>query len=183
MNIRGTQLSFKVLDGDDCKSFIILDTSYYNSAQNCGGATLQIVSPFSSKVVELDYLTNGVTILNSNNLGITNTWNEADLQALPDGLYTAKISICPHDKFWYEKSWYRTCKLECKYNQAVLKLGLTECSNCLDPNMTASLHRALLYIQGVKANTVTANIKKSSDLYKAADKILDKILGSNCNCG
>lgn len=182
MQIRGTNLSFKVFDGDDCKSFAILDTSYYNSAQNCGGATLQVRSPFSSQVVELDYLTNAITVLNSNNLGITNSWNEKDLQDLPDGLYTAKISICPHDKFWYEKSWYRTCKLECKYKQAVLKLGLSECNNCLDPKIMQDVKRAFLYIQGVKANTSNANLKKSADLYKAADRILEKIVGTDCNC-
>ena len=95
--MKSTRLSFDILETNDCKTLGLYDTSFYSSNQTIANATLQVITPFDDQPVELDYYKNAVTVLNSNSLKITNV-NDLDLlTTLPDGLYTAKISICPED--------------------------------------------------------------------------------------
>jgi hypothetical protein len=178
--IKGTRLEFNVLDTQSCRTLGIYDTSYYSSNQTIANATLQIVSPYDETPVELNYYKNAVTILNSNTLGITNV-NDLDyLVDIPDGLYTGKISVCPEDQFWFEKSWYRTCLLECKYDKAFLKLNVQSCEACFSPEKLQKLERARIYIYGCKTNAASCNMKEADKLYKGADKILESILTCDC---
>lgn len=178
--MKSTKLSFEIIESNSCKTLTLVDTSFYSSNQTIANASLQVITPFDEDPVELDYYKNAVTVLNSNSLKITNV-NDLDLlTVLPDGLYTAKISICPEDKFWFEKSWYRTCLLECKYDKAFLKLNVQSCEACWSPEKMKALERARMYIYGVKTNAASCNNKEADKLYKAADKILEKLL--NCDC-
>jgi len=178
--LNSTKLSFSVIDTHSCHTIGIADTSYYNPLQEIKNATLQVITPFDDEPVETKYYKNGIVILNSNTLKITKVLDLDNLVELPDGLYTAKISICPEDQFFYEKSWFRTCQLECKYNKALLKLDISECSTCFDKDKLSQLQRVNIYIQGVKANVENCNIAQAKKLYSAADKILSNIL--NCQC-
>lgn len=179
--IRATRLSFDILDTNDCKTLGLYDTSFYSSNQTIANATLQVISPFDDSPVELDYYKNAVTILNSNTLKISNVNDLDNLVTLPDGLYTAKISVCPEEQFWFEKSWYRTCLLECKYDKAFLKLNVQSCEVCFSPEGLEKLERARIYIYGVKTNAQNCNVREADKLYKAANKILDNLL--DCDCG
>lgn len=178
--IRGTRLSFDIFETNSCKSLGFLDTSFYSSNQVVSNATLQVITPFDDTPVELDYYKNAVTILNSNSLKITNVNDHDNLVNLPDGMYTAKVSICPEDQFWFEKSWYRTCLLECKYDKAFLKLNVQSCEACFSPDKLQKLERARIYIYGVKTNAQNCNIKEAGKLYAAADKILTSLLECDC---
>lgn len=176
-----TKLKFIRLETNSCKTLAIMDISVYQSLQSVSNASLQVITPFDDEPVELDYYKNAVTVLNSNTLGITNV-NDLDyLVDLPDGLYTAKISICPEDIYWYEESWYRTCLLQCKYDKAFLKLNVSSCEVCYNPEKIKALERAELYMNSCIAQAKNCNIKEASKLYKASDKILESIL--NCDCG
>lgn len=179
--LKATRLSFDIIDLNSCQTLGLLDTSYYSSNQTISNATLQIISPFDNDPVELDYYKNAVTVINSNNLKITNVNDQDYLVDLPDGLYTAKISICPEDQYWFEKTWYRTCQLECKYDKAFLKLKVNTCDVCYNTDSIQRLERARTYIYGVKANVKACNNKEAGKLYKAADKILTNLLECNCN--
>jgi len=176
--LHNTKLEFSIIPTGSCGTFSIVDTSYYSPSQTISNNTLQIISPFNPIPVQLNYYRSGVTIINSASLDITNAWE--DLQDLPDGVYTAKISMCPEDQYFYEKTWMRTCKLECQYDLALLKLDITKCDECFDPKKLEALQRANIYIQGVRANMTACNIKQAQALYKAAIKIIDNI--NNCNC-
>lgn len=178
--LHNTKLEFSIVPTSDCKTFAIVDISYYSPSQAIANSSLQIISPFSPIPVQLNYYRGGVTIINSNNLGITNEWDGGNMQDLPDGIYTAKISMCPEDQYFYEKTWLRTCQLECQYDTALLKLDITKCDECFDPKKLEALQRANIYIQGAKANMKSCNIKQAQALYKAASKIIDNII--NCNC-
>lgn len=179
--VKNTKLSFEVIETNNCKTLGIFDSSYYNSLLEVKNPTLQIISPYSNTPVELNYYKSSVNILNSNLLGITNVNDLNYLQELPDGLYTAKISICPEDVFWFEKSWYRTCLLDCKYDKAFLKLNIQSCQSCFSPEKLEKLERARIYIYGAKVNAGVFNFKEAERLYKAANKILDNILDCDCN--
>ena len=178
--IKATRLSFDILNTDSCQTLGLYDTSYYSSNQTISNATLQIISPYDDVAVELDYYKNSVTILNSNTLGMTNVNDFDYLVDIPDGRYTAKISICPEEQYWFEKSWYRTCLLECKYDKAFLKLNVQSCEICFSPEKLEKLERARIYIHGVKVNAKACNNKEADKLYKAANKILDNLLECSC---
>ena len=175
-----TKLSFHVLPDTDCKYLSIADTSFYSSTQVISEALLQIITPFDDTPVDTMYYKNAVIVLNSNTLKITNVQNLEYLTELPDGLYTAKISICPQDRFFYEQSWYKTCLLECKFDKAFLKLKVQSCESCFSPDKLKSLDRAWIYIKSIQANVKDCNYKEADKLYKAADKILDRILECDC---
>lgn len=181
MSLSNTALSFEVIDSNNCQSIIIADTSVYNEVLE--GQTMLIRLPDKSEVKEIVYSKNSLTILNSNSLGYTKVYKKDDLQDLPDGLYTIKITICPYEIYWYEKDYYRVCKLKCKYYKAVLKLDLSKCEKCYTAQDLESLNLAKVYIEGIEANAWNNDINAASALYKSADKILDNLL-SNCkDCG
>ena len=171
-----TRLSFGIIDTDSCKYAAFVDQSFYNEDMTVTGGTLQVITPGSEDAIELSYVQNGVTLLNSNSLGLSNVVDIEDLLDLPDGLYIGKISICPYDQFWYEKTWYRTCLLECKYNKGVLELDLNKCTTCYSEEKAAKLAKAWMYIQGIHANAEVGNYVKCHELYEVADKMLTQIL-------
>lgn len=179
--IVANKLSFEIADVDNCKLLPILDTSEYTS-DIVELPTLQVLIPGYNEddVVELSYYPSKITLLNSNVLGITHVANSKYYQALPDGLWTIKMSICPFEDNWYEKKFYRTCELECKYYQAFLKLELDKCETCYNKQKAEKLNTAWIYLQGVKANVGACNFKQATDLYNISSKILDDII--NCEC-
>ena len=104
-----SQLSFDVVETNNCKTIALADTSSYQDEDAVEGKVLQVQPPNGLDMVETNYLQHGITILNSNGLGITQVSDFIYLQDLPDGIYTAKISICPYETNWAEKKWYRIC--------------------------------------------------------------------------
>ncbi len=180
MITHSTKLSFLELPTHSLKTIALVDTSYYNPSVQISGSVLQILLPDRPGAIELPFNTSGVTILNSSNLGITNFVDEQFNTDLPDGAYTAKISICPYDQFWYESTWYRTEKLKCKYHQALLKLDISECQECYSPEKDNEIWTAFRYIEGIEANMNQGNLLMCNKLYNVADYILNDII--NCNC-
>src|ERR1700759_1695907 len=106
-----SKLSFEIISSGNCNLIFFADTSYYNPSQTVANLVLQIISPFAPAPVEVNFYAGGVTIINSNLLGITDSWDDSGLQILPDGIYTGKISMCPEDQFYFENTWFRTCQL------------------------------------------------------------------------
>jgi len=88
--------------------------------------------------------------------------------------------VCPYDQFWYESTFYRTCKIDCKYDKAILFLDLNNCTTCYNTDLANKLNTARIYIEGCKANAKNANLRKATQLYNVANKILDDII--NCRC-
>jgi hypothetical protein len=179
-----TKIGFSILDTNDCKTIELKDKSFFPTGVACEQVVLQIITPYKKQPVELPYIVGGIITLNSNNLEITCVEEECDLQDLPDGLYTAKISQFPHELVWYERQFFRVCKLECAFHKAVLKLGLGECRDCYDPHLKQKLDIIWYFIQGVKTNANIGRIANASDLYASALKELKTIIGEDngCNC-
>lgn len=176
MSFLQNYLSFDIISIASCKLVGIMDTSIYADANNVEGKVLQVLIPGYEEPVELTYYQSAITILNSNLLKITNVSDPAYFQELPDGLYTAKISVCPFEDNWFQKSWYRTCQLECKYYKAFLQLNLNDCTECYNKNKAEKLHTAWMYIQGITGNVKDGNFSAATKLYDVANKILDNLL-------
>lgn len=184
--LKTTYLSFEIADLHNCRLLGIIDTSSYINTDVVENPILQIVLPGDSPsgdVQELSYYINGVTILNSNSVGLTNVDTASDLTDLPDGLYIAKMSICPFtgaSAKWFEKKFYRTCQLECKFNKAFLRLELNACNNCPPSSLEKQLDYIERLITGIHANVGDCNWKAANDLYSVADELLDNIIDCDC---
>jgi len=178
--LRNTYIDFQIIETNTCQTLGIVDTSYYNPDAENSGFVLQVIVPGYDEVRELNYYPSGVTILNSNLLSITNVSNYDDVVDLPDGVYTIKLSVCPYDLYFMEKSVYRTCKLDCKYSKAVLELDFETCTDCFSVEKVKKLQKAKIYIEGVKANMINNNMKMASKLYSKADSLLQNILDCDC---
>lgn len=178
--IVSNKLSFQIVELNSCSLLGVMDTSYYSS-EVFESPTLQVLIPGYDEVVELNYYPNEVTILNSGNLGLSNIADDGDYLALPDGLWTIKISICPFEDNWFQKQFFRTCQIECKFYKAFLNLELNKCETCYNEQKAVKLNTAWMYIQGVKANVADCNFEKASELYSIANKILDDLI--ECDCG
>jgi len=174
--VQNTSLNFNVLETNDCQTLAILDTSYYSPLQQVTGNVLQILVPGYLKPVELFYNQSGITLLQSNNLKITNVIGPENYVDLPDGAYVIKISICPHNEHWIEKVFYRTCKIDCKYDLAILQLDLNNCTTCYDSKLAEVLTTIRLYIEGTKANARLGNIRQATMLYNVANRLLDNLI-------
>jgi len=176
--MKKTRLDINILETFDCKTLAFVDASEYNANMVITDRILQIQVPGYTKIVETAYKKEGVTILNSNSLNLTSTYHE--LQELPDGFYVLKISICPHEVYFCEKTLYRTCALDCKYEKAVLMLDINTCTDCVDRSKLRKIDEAKRYIEGVVANANAGNIDKANSLYQYVDKLLEDII--NCDC-
>jgi hypothetical protein len=172
------KLYFEILPTLNCKTLALADMSTY--AGDVEGATLQVQLPDRETVKELLYKPNSITILNSNSLGYSNVTDLNDLEDLPDGVYTIKISVCPYEINWFERDIYRICKLECKYYKALLTLDMSKCESCFSKQKMDKLNNARVYMEGVIANTNNGDINKASELYEVADKILDNLIECDC---
>jgi len=174
MSLHTTILNFDVLPTSNCGAMAIVDERSY--ASDAEGMTLQIQLPDRENIIETVYQTRGVTVLNSNSLKYTKVREANQLQDLPDGWYTIKMSICPYDQFWVEKDYYRVCKLQCKWYQALLKLDLNKCDNCYANAYSEKLRQAWFYLQGITANAENNDLQACQDLYKVTNNILDNLL-------
>lgn len=172
-----TKLEFSILDSKDCKSIWFADTSVYQTTPD--NTIICVTTPFSEDKTQLFYTAGGFMRLNSSNLGIT---PQGKLDNLPDGLYKIRMSVDPNETLWYEKLWFRTCMLECKFAKAVMKLGLAECKDCYDKDLREKIDKSWLYIMGIKGATGSMDLNKAQSLYKTIDGLLNKIVGEDCKC-
>ena len=182
MAFNQTLLSFDIVDTNNITTIGLMDTSIYQ--EGASGFALQVIIPgyTAEDAVELSYYPGGVIILNSNNLKLTNVTYPSLYQELPDGLWTVKISVCPFPTNWFEKSWYRTAVLECKFYKAFLQLELNICTSCYNSNKKEKLDLVWTYIQGVHANVSSGNYRQATALYNIALELVDKLLDcEGCN--
>lgn len=179
--VASTNINFDIIPLDNCKLLGVLDLSFYNPNQTTSGNVIQIIVPGYTDAIELSYNRNGVTIFNSNNLGLSNVTSEQDYMDLPDGAYVIKMSVCPYEVYWKEQIYYRVCKLQCKFLRAVLQLDLNSCTTCYNTQTFNDLWKAWTYLQGAIANGANNDLKNAKDCYNIANNLLDQIIDcKNC---
>lgn len=180
-----SRLSFNIVDTHDFKSLGIVDTSWYNPDITIETPTIEILPPGYVYSASPFFMIKALNIYNSNGLGITKASCEEELIDLPDGLWKIRYSICPNDKLFIERFFLRTDKIMCRYTQAFLNLDLNNCDNPIQKDKKKKLDEIEFYITGSIAAANNQNAKLASDLYKKADKLLDRYLknnGLNCIC-
>lgn len=177
LNIDTYKLDFLILDSNDNKTIVILDRSNYLDVPE--KPIVEVTLPGFTGRVELTYNINGLTVLDSDSLCLTQTCEYSNLADLPDGVYQIKIKVCPYDKLFFKKCYIKTTFLENLFADAVLSLD-NFCEDEL-PKLKENLIDIDILIKGAKAETAYCNVENGIKKYIAAFKSLEKLI-NKLNC-
>lgn len=130
--MKNIRIDFQVYDSNDPKQIIVLDTSIWANLES-KMAVIEILTPGETKLVGYPYTKNGVTILNSSNLGLNCYECGDEFYDLPDGVYEITVKGSP-DKFNKKRLYLKTTTLQSKIDDALLK-AYSDCDSCSD-NLT-----------------------------------------------
>lgn len=123
-------IDFQVYDSNDPKKIIVLDTSIWSFIES-KRAVIEVKIPGSSKYVRYDYTKNGVTILNSINLGLNCVdCGKINLYDLPDGIYEITVKGSPAS-FNKTRYYLKTTILQNKLDQILIE-KYSGCESCAE---------------------------------------------------
>lgn len=121
-------IDFQVFDSNDPEKIIILDTSIWSFIES-KPAVIEIITPGESKAVGYPYTKNGVTILNSVNLGLNCVdCGKNEFYDLPDGIYEITVKGSP-DKFSITKMYLKTTTLRNNLDD-IITAHYSDCKSC-----------------------------------------------------
>ena len=164
------------------ESFGITDISTYPVGPINNPKITICIPGFGEKIINFN--PSSLNIFDSSNLGITEIGHE---QELPDGLYNLKYcidsTILPSIiKTCKNISFFRISKLQEKFDNAFLKLEITQCDGILKKQELQNLNLINILIQTAVASANNCSEKQAMVLYNKANKMLDKFITSECGC-
>jgi hypothetical protein len=158
------------------KLYIADLSSYYSYNPATHTPTIEITAPGFTKVA-LDFTPNSVNIFTASNLNV----DCASDSTLPDGVYTVRYSISPSSTYNVEKTFIRVTAIKCKYARLFLGIDMDcACGQSKQTQLKAQLRDAKEMIEGAIAASNQGDVDSAMDLYKLADKALDRIQPCNC---
>lgn len=120
-------IDFQIYDSNDPKKIIVLDTSIWSHIED-KNAIIEIIVPGDIDKRVFYHTKNGVTILNSYNLGLNCGDCGEDLQDLDDGVYEITVKGSP-DKFYKTRYYLKTTTLVGQLDELMHK-AYSVCNNC-----------------------------------------------------
>lgn len=172
-------LDFIVTPTYNVNTIGIADTSTYpTTPANVESPTLEVSIP-GFFTVNIPFVPEELNVLNSNILGIT----EDTLSPLPDGLYVFRYSITPSYTNYVEKSIMRVVKLQEKFDEAFMKMDLSNCKDPIAKQRKQTLDTIWYFIQGAIAAANSCATEEAIKLYKKADKLLYNFVERGECCG
>lgn len=167
LGIHRNALDFDVIDQMfDPKTLTVLDKSIYMDKHQ-EKPVLEILMPGSSKPILTPFNPYSYTVVNSRmlNLGDGN---------MPDGVYKLTYRICPQEQLFISKYFLKTDIIELGIDQLLLRVFS---SDDVDKNLKSRIETVSLLIMSAKAHAREGNVIEASNLYKRAQKELNK---TNC---
>lgn len=171
------KLNIVVLPTYDVNTLAVNDASTYDVPPT--DPILQVDVPSFGIVSDITFNVDGVTILNSTTLGITQEGYE---EPLPDGIYCFTYSIIPPDTNYVNKTIIRVDRLQQKFDTAFMKLDMMECDKAIKTQSKVTLNTIYFFIQGAIAAANNCDTIGATKLYQQADYMLDNFLKTNCGC-
>lgn len=154
-------------------NIIIVDISTYSN--NPKNPTLEIIVPgFNKKAVM--FVPKAANIITSEYLGLQDEFNE-----FPDGLYYLKYSVQPNTTRFVERQYFRTYRLKCLYDRAILSTDLL--CPCAESKKTSTRQKLLqinLLLNGAIAAASRVDNANAQALYDKASCLLSEL--PKCNC-
>lgn len=178
IDIQTYKLDLIFLKNNDPKSIAILDQSTYLSDPQL--PLLQVIPPGFTGALQVPYAPNTITILNSDNLTLTDVTECGDLMDLPDGVWQITQMVCPYDELYTKKCYLKTTQFDNAFSNALL--NYREDLSFIDKNeYEKSIIEADILIQSAQAETYFCNIDKATQKYKKALSIVNN-LNKKINC-
>lgn len=155
----------------------VADMSTYNGYNpNTHSPTLEITAPGFTKVA-LDFVPNSVNIFTASNLNV----DCSDDSTLPDGVYVIRYTISPSSTYNIEKTFIRVVAIKCKYSRIFLGVDMDcACGQSKQSQLKAQLRDIKEMIEGAIAASNQGDVDGAMELYRIADKSLDRIQPCNC---
>lgn len=166
-------LDFNYFETNNLKTLGIQDGSIYDPSVPIVKPIIKVYIPGFTECSVLNFKANQINILNSNNLGLTDSSSSEDLVNLPDGIYNIEYSFLPYETYTVSKKIFRVSFLSSRFEEMVRK-GITPCSD--DKSYFNLLKKAEFYIYGAIANANSCNYKEAITLYNEAEKIIEDYL-------
>lgn len=175
-------LDLILMDTHDLKTIAIGDASVYNNF-NISTPSIQITPP-GYGTVTLTFTPSGIQIYNAFTLGLILTdETNCTLPPLPDGVYSFIYSIAPAYVYNVTKQFLRTAQIESDLDEAFLKLEMMECDGKLKREKKMIIDDIEYYIAGAIAAANKCALKKATELYNKARKMLDNFVNNlDCKC-
>lgn len=175
-----TALDFSKVETDNCKTLGIVDESYYAPTPVISSPELTIWIPGFSNPVIVSFIPRKVNIINSNDLGLTTAASPDALSNIPDGVYKVKYTMTPATTYSVEKIFFRVCKLNCRYQNALLKLDIFNCDDVQRKARMNKLREIELLIASAVAAANVCNTVLAYDLYHRAERELERLKIDKC---
>lgn len=181
MPLIGTQsynIDFYVLESNDPKTIVILDRSNYLDQPEL--PLIEVIIPGFTGFVQKEYIPNGLIVLNSDSLDLTEACEYETTADLPDGVYQITMKVCPYDELYNKKCYLKTTKFYEAYQNILLNFDIADTSYNQDKLKQDIIDLDIL-IQSAKAEVNRCNVDRGTQKYQTA---LRKLLSINrkLNC-
>jgi hypothetical protein len=172
LDILEYKIDFIFLESNDPKLLILLDRSRYLT--NPEKPRLQITLPGFTGYIETDYNINGITVIDSDKLKLTESCEYNSLIDLPDGIYKIKQMVCPTDELFIFKCYLKTQQLEFLYSQLLLSID----NYNIDINSNKILSELVIIdilIKSARAEAAYCNSYEATNKYNLASEKINKL--------
>lgn len=178
IDIQTYKLDFLFLPNNDPKTIAIFDRSNYLSEPQL--PLLQVIPPGFTGALQVPYTPNTITILDSDNLTLTDVTECGELADLSDGVWQITQMVCPYDELYIKKCYLKTTQFDNIYRNVLLNFN--DDLPCIEKNeFEKKIIEADILIQGARAETYFCNVEKAIEKYKNALKIVN-YLNKKINC-
>jgi hypothetical protein len=171
------QLSLELPETNNVKVLRITDTSLYADDLPIGNATLRIIAPGFNLPVVIEAVPRFNYVLSGCTLGLQRHGCGEHVMPIPDGIYTIRYSVSPHDKVFVEYSHLRTVQTMNKYFNLLSQLEMAGCEP--EPDVKEKLNELRLirsFIDAAKAKVEYAHEPEAGmELLLYAQKRLNKL--------
>lgn len=159
----------------DLTTLAVMDNSTYDGAPPT--VTLDIEVPGFAEATGLPFTVNTLNIYDSVDLGISTV-----AENLPDGNYCISYMIDGETEASVTKRIMREDALQEKFDEAFLKLDMTECDKAIKQQSKVSLMSIYFFMQAAMAASNNCAIVDATRLYIQADTMLNSFISENCGC-
>lgn len=173
------KLDLLVLDTHNAYTLGVADLSVYPTGFAVVAPTLQVAPP-GWPTVALPFSAKSLSILNSENLGLTKAGQQQ--VKLPDGIYRLKYTVNPAYQHFVEKTFMRVDALQERFDQAFMQADFAQGDVHFVKARRVQLDEIYYLIQesiaaaNQCANTLAAN------LYQRASKLLTRFMNTSTCC-
>jgi hypothetical protein len=168
----------------DPKVLLLRDTSIYMPFEDPENFLLEILSPTVSRWISYQVNAGFSLTLNGSSLKMQSAKTSNELQSLPDGVYTLRMSVKPNFSTLVEFDHLRTVQVQRKYDEVLCNLYSTQCS-ITRKEFEEKRKQLLSILMDLKAAIAKVEIchekAEGIDLYEKVKKDLKKF-SDECGC-